>query len=195
MPQLIDNRIYLDPTKEFYSEQNKAIELKLNHKNCPIIIVEEKLESNSRYQIQVEGNNLENRHLILRYWMAFFNIKQASAEYIGLGTWNNPTLDDEIRSLFTIIEEEKYSNQTEFIIERNEKLINYIVKKFEENVESLSWFNFSFFSDLDEKKYQFISSHFGTEIYCFDLTNEQVEVLLANLDGNNLFIRVSKDEK
>lgn len=192
MAQLINNRIYLDPTKEFISEQYEAIQMKLNIKNYPIIIVEDELEPNSKYQIQVEGNDFENRHLILKYWMSFFNMKEVAAQYVRLGTWKDTFLDDEIRSLFTIIKEEKYNNQTEFVIERNERVIDYIRNKFENNLESLSWFNFCFYSNFDEEKYEFISSHYGAEIYCFDLTSEQVEELLTNLDGNNLFIRILK---
>lgn len=195
MAQLINNRIYLDSAKEFGREQNDAIHMKLKHKNCPIIIVEDKLQPNSKYQIQVEGNKFDNRHLILKYWMSFFNMKEASAQYVNLGTWNDTSLDDEIRSLFTIIKEEKYTNQTEFVIKRSERVIDYIRNKFESNLESLSWFDFCFYSNPDEKKYEFISSHYGAEIYCFDLTSEQVEELLTNLDGNNLFIRVSKCEE
>lgn len=134
----------------------------------------------------------ENNHLILKYWMNFFNMKESSAKHVGLGTWEDSFLDDEIRNLFTIIKEDKYTNQTEFVIERSDKLIDYIRSKFENNIESLCWFNFYFYSIYSEEKYEFISSHYGSEIYCFDLTSEQVEELLTKLDGNNLFIRISK---
>ncbi len=192
MPQLINNRIYLDPTKEFSSEQNEAVNMKMDFINYPIIIVEDDLESNSKYDIQVEGNMFESSHLVLKYWMNFFNIKEPSAKYVRLGTWKDSFLDDEIRNLFTIIKEYKYPAQTEFVIEKSDKLIDYIRNKFENNYESLSWFNFYFYNVYNEEKYEFVSSHYGSEIYCFDLTSEQIEELLTKLDGNNLFIRVSK---
>lgn len=43
MPQLINNRIYLDPTKEFSSEQSEAINIKGTFRSFPIIIVEDEL--------------------------------------------------------------------------------------------------------------------------------------------------------
>lgn len=193
MPNFVNNRFYLDPSKDFFDEFQEII--KMNKPKTPMIVLEDELVKGQQYMMQVEINHVDGDDIAL-FWNYMFKTKSNACHYIGIGTWGNVLEEEFIRENFSVYREDTYSlsSQIEFVFKDNEDVYNYIVSESKTKEGLDKWFNIYLSTSEDMNQVVFNSSHNGSELKMFSVEYDDVVYGLNLLDHRNVFIRIQSQE-